>query len=62
MKYSEQAMDLIRLELQNKLLRTEVARLRDEAGAARAAVIPANGPDASPRTFPAPALRHGVIR
>ena len=62
MKYSEQAMDLIRLELQNKTLRTEVARLRDEAGAARAAVIPAVGPDASPRTFPAAALRHGVIR
>lgn len=60
MKYSEQAMDLIRLELQNKLLRTEVARLRDEAGAARAAVIPAAGPDASPRTFPARALAFGL--
>ena len=60
MKYSEQAMDLIRLELQNKTLRTENARLRDEAGAARAAVIPAGSPDASPRTFPAAALRHGL--
>ena len=46
MKYAEQAMDMIRLTLENKTLRAEIAALR-----APAAVAP---------SFPARALRHGL--